>query len=143
MLCPFCRSLETRVIDKRNIEESKVIRRRRECLKCKNRFTTYERSKLDLIVIKRDGRREDFNRNKLKTGILKACEKRPISLRKIERLVDEVEMEIRKLHRCEINSKMIGDIVIEKLKKIDKVAYVRFASHYKHFKDVRAFKKAL
>jgi len=143
ILCPFCKSPRTRVIDKRDTERGKVIRRRRECLKCKKRFTTYERVSLDLIVIKKDGRRERFDREKLKTGIMKACEKRPISLRTIERLVNEIESELRELHTPEIKSRTIGDIVMKKLKKLDEVAYVRFASYYKPFKDVKSFKKAL
>jgi len=120
-----------------------VIRRRRECLKCKKRFTTYERAVLDLIVIKKGGKRERFDRNKLKTGIMKACEKRPVSLRAIERLVNEIEAELRKLHKVEIKSRIIGDFVMERLKKIDKVAYVRFASYYKHFNNIQTFKKSL
>jgi len=143
MLCPHCKSPKTRVIDKRNTEENKIIRRRRECLKCKNRFTTYERAILDLIIIKKGGKRERFDRNKLKNGIKKACEKRPVSLRKIERLVNEVEAELRKLHKTEIKSRIIGDFVMERLKKIDKVAFVRFASYYKHFNDIQTFKKSL
>lgn len=143
MLCPYCKSVKTRVIDKRNIEENRAIRRRRSCLKCENRFTSYERAHLGLIVLKRKGAKEKFDKNKLKVGILKACEKRPISMRKIDKLVDEVETEIRNLHQDKIKSKTIGDIVINKLKKIDKVAYVRFASHYRHFKNVSTFKKAI
>ncbi len=143
MLCPHCKSSKTRVIDKRNTEKNKIIRRRRKCLKCKNRFTTYERAVLDLIIIKKGGKRERFDRNKLKTGIMKACEKRPVSLRKIERLVNEIEAELRKLHKTEIKSKIIGDFVMERLKKIDKVAFVRFASYYKHFSDIQTFKKTL
>lgn len=143
MLCPKCKSSKTKVIDKRNTEEDKAIRRRRECLKCKNRFTTYERAVLDLIVIKRDGKRERFDISKLKTGVVKACEKRPVSLRLIERLVNEIETELRKLHKPEIKSKIIGDLVMEKLKKIDKVAFVRFASYYKHFDNIHSFKKSL
>jgi len=143
MFCPYCRSPKTRVIDKRGTEENKAIRRRRRCLKCKKRFTTYERAVLDLIIIKRNGKKERFDINKLKTGIMKACEKRSVSLRTIERLVNEIETELRKLHRPEIKSKTIGNLVMEKLKKIDKVAYVRFASYYRHFNDVRTFKKTL
>ncbi len=143
MLCPHCKTSRTRVIDKRNTKENKIIRRRRKCLKCKNRFTTYERAILDLIIIKKGGKRERFDREKLKTGIMKACEKRPVSLRKIERLVTEVEAELRKLHKTEIKSRIIGDLVMKKLKKTDKVAFVRFASYYKHFNDVHSFKKSL
>jgi len=143
MLCPHCKTSKSKVIDKRNTEEDKIIRRRRECLKCKKRFTTYERAILGLIIIKKGGKRERFDREKLKTGIIKACEKRPVSLRKIERLVNEVEADLRKLHKTEIKSRIIGDIVMKKLKKTDKVAFVRFASYYKHFNDVPSFKKSL
>jgi len=143
MYCPYCKSAKIRVIDKRNSEDGKAIRRRRECLKCKKRFTTYERADMDLIVIKRDGRREKFDRNKLKTGIMKACEKRPIGMRIIERIVNEVEAKLRELHMPEIKSGIIGDIVMEKLKSLDEVAFVRFASYYKEFKDIQSFKKSL
>jgi len=143
MYCPYCKSPETKVVDKRTSEEGKAIRRRRECLKCKKRFTTYERADMDLIVIKKDGRREKFDRSKLKTGIMKACEKRPISLRIIERLVNEIEAKLRDLHTTEIRSSIIGDIIMKKLKKLDKVAYVRFASYYKDFTDIKSFKKTL
>ena len=143
MLCPYCKSSKSKVIDKRNTEENKIIRRRRECLKCEKRFTTYERAVLDLIVIKKGGKRERFDRNKLKTGIMKACERRPVSLRKIERIVNEIEAELRKLHKTEIKSRVIGDLVMKKLKRTDKVAFVRFASYYKHFNDVHSFKKSL
>ncbi|NIO44090.1 MAG: transcriptional repressor NrdR [Candidatus Aenigmarchaeota archaeon] len=143
MLCPHCKKSKSRVIDKRDTEEDKIIRRRRQCLKCKNRFTTYERAILDLIIIKKGGKRERFDREKLKTGIMKACEKRPVSLRKIERIVNEVEAGLRKLHKTEIKSRVIGDLVMKKLKMTDKVAFVRFASYYKHFNDVPSFKKSL
>jgi len=143
MYCPYCKSPKTKVVDKRTSEEGKAIRRRRECLKCKKRFTTYERADMDLIVIKKDGRREKFDRSKLKTGIMKACEKRPISLRIIERLVNEIEAKLRDLHTTEIRSSIIGDIIMKKLKKLDKVAYVRFASYYKDFTDIKSFKKTL
>ena len=143
MLCPYCKSPKTRVIDKRNTEKDKIIRRRRTCLKCKERFTTYERAYLDLIVIKRNGKRERFDISKLRVGIMKACEKRPVSLRTIKRIVNEIESELRKIHKQEIKSKVIGDVVMEKLKSLDAVAYVRFASYYKHFSNIRTFKKAL
>jgi transcriptional repressor NrdR len=143
MYCPYCKSSKTKVVDKRNTEEDRAIRRRRECLKCKKRFTTYERADTDLIIIKRDGRREQFDRNKLKTGIMKACEKRSIGLRTIERLVNDIEIILRELHSSEIRSRIIGDIVMKKLKKLDEVAYIRFASYYKHFSDVQSFKKTL
>ena len=143
MLCPHCNSSKTKVTDKRGSEDNKAIRRRRECLSCKKRFTTYERAVLDLMVLKKDGKREYFDREKLKNGIMKACEKRPVGLRVIERLVDEIEAEIQNMHKTEIKSIVIGDLVMEKLKKVDKVAYVRFASYYKDFNNIEAFKKSL
>jgi len=143
MLCPYCKSSRTKVIDKRSSEDNKAIRRRRECLICKERFTTYERAILDLIVMKKDGKREFFDRDKLKSGIMKACEKRPVGLRLIDRLVNEIENELRNLHKTEIKSRLIGDLVMERLKKVDKVAYVRFASYYKQFSDIASFKKSL
>ena len=143
MLCPHCKTSKSKVIDKRSSEDNKAIRRRRECLKCKKRFTTYERAILDLVILKKDGKREYFDREKLKTGIMKACEKRPVALRVIERIVNDIETELRNLHQTEINSRIIGDLVMEKLKKVDKVAYVRFASYYKQFSDISSFKKSL
>ena len=143
MFCPYCRSSKTKVIDKRSSENNKAIRRRRECLACKERFTTYEKAILDLMVLKKDGKREFFDRDKLKSGIMKACEKRPVGLRVIERLVNEIETELRSLHNPEIRSRVIGDMVMERLKKVDKVAYVRFASYYKQFSDISSFKKSL
>jgi transcriptional repressor NrdR len=143
MLCPHCRSSKTKVIDKRGSEDNKAIRRRRECLSCKNRFTTYERAVLDLTVLKKDGKRECFDRNKLKNGIMKACEKRPVGLRLIEKIVCEIEAELRNMHETEIKSRTIGDIVMERLKKVDKVAFVRFASYYKDFNNIQSFKNSL
>ena len=143
MFCPYCKSSKSKVIDKRSTEENKAIRRRRQCFKCNERFTTYERAVLDLIIIKRNGKRERFDINKLRAGIMKACEKRPVGLRVIKKLVNDIETEIRELHTPEIKSKTIGDIVMKKLKSLDTVAYVRFASYYKHFKDIQTFKKAL
>lgn len=142
MRCIFCGNSETKVIDKRDIKDN--TRRRRECLKCKKRFTTYERAEdLSLIVIKKDGRREQFDKEKLKKGILKACEKRAVSIEKIDKLVDKIESSLRKLKAKEIKSSIIGEKVIKELKKLDKVAYIRFASVYKEFKDVNDFKKEL
>ena len=143
MLCPYCKSSNTRVIDKRGSDQNTIIRRRRECLKCTKRFTTYEKAFLDLTVVKNNRKRERFDREKLKCGIMKACEKRPVSIRAIERIVDDVEKELRKLHDTEIKSRVIGDLVMERLKKIDKVAFVRFASYYKDFKTVQSFKNSL
>lgn len=143
MFCPYCKSPKNFVIDKRSSDNNTSIRRRRECKKCKSRFTTYERAFLDLVVLKSSNKKEHFDREKLRKGITKACEKRPVSLRTIERLVNEIETEIRKLHKNEIKSRTIGDIVMKKLKKVDTVAYVRFASYYKDFKNVQSFKKSL
>lgn len=142
MICPYCKYKESKVIDSREAEES--IRRRRECLQCKKRFTTYERTeKTDLIVIKKDGRREAFNPEKIKAGILKACEKRAISTDKIDKLCGEIETKLKKREKTEIPTSLIGEIVMKKLRKVDDIAYVRFASVYKEFKDVGEFKKEL
>lgn len=142
MRCPYCMSEKTRVIDKRNVNDS--TRRRRECLKCKKRFTTYERVEdFNLMVIKKDGRHESFDRNKLKAGILKACEKRFVSAEKIDKMVNEIETKLRSHDKTEIPSKFIGELVMNKLKQLDKVAYIRFASVYREFRDVRDFKREL
>jgi len=140
MRCPFCGYKETNVIDSRESSDGMIVRRRRECPKCKKRFTTYERIETNIIVIKKDGRRESFDRQKIMNGIVKACEKRSISIEKIEKIVDDIESILR-LKGKEISSKEIGKIVMRKLKKLDKVAYIRFASVYKEFKDVEDFKK--
>ncbi len=143
MQCPYCGHHELKVIDKRESDE-KSIRRRRECLKCGKRFTTYERiESADLIVVKKDGRRERFDRNKLKSGILKACEKRPITNETIEKMVDEIETELRNEDTIEIPSKRIGELVMRKLRRIDKVAYIRFASVYREFADLESFENEL
>ncbi len=144
MRCPFCHHQETKVNDSREIESSDVTRRRRECLKCTKRFTTYERADLeDLIVLKKDGRREQFDRNKLKSGIMKACEKRPISIQTINRLVEDIERTLRNYDTHEIKSNKIGELIMRKLKKIDKVAYIRFASVYRSFTDLESFQTEL
>lgn len=142
MKCIFC-SAETKVTDKRDADGE--TRRRRECLKCKKRFTTYERAEeLDIIVIKKDKTREPFSRDKLKAGIMKACEKRPIETEKIDKVVNEIERKLReKIKGREVESKIIGEEVMRALKKLDKVAYIRFASVYRDFKDVGDFKKAM
>jgi transcriptional repressor NrdR len=143
MQCPYCSYPETKVNDTRESAAS-TTRRRRECLKCKKRFTTYERIEfIDLIVVKKDGRREHFSRKKLFTGILKACEKRPISIEKIEKVTDEIEAELRNKDTTEIASKDIGELLMKKLEKLDKVAYIRFASVYREFNNVRSFEKEL
>lgn len=139
MKCPYCTNEKTRVIDKRNPKDFS-IRRRRGCLKCKKRFTTYENIEmLELIVIKRNKTRERFDRNKLRLGILKACEKRPVKNERIEKMIDEVEAELKTQNKREVQSRLIGELVMEKLKNIDKVAYIRFASVYRKFKDVGEF----
>ena len=141
MDCPFC-SEPTQVIDKRDAEG--VTRRRRECLECKKRFTTYERvENIDIFVVKKDGSRQLFSREKLKAGILKACEKRPVSLEQIENAVNEIEHKLRQQESTEIPSKLIGELIIKILKKLDKVAYIRFASVYRDFKDIGDFEKEL
>jgi transcriptional repressor NrdR len=144
MKCPYCGYEETQVIDTRETENLEATRRRRECLKCNKRFTTYERvEEADIIVVKKDGRRERFERKKLMDGILKACEKRNISLEKIEKLVDEVESDLRKRDSVEVESKIIGELTMRKLKTLDKVAYIRFASVYREFEDIDRFEEEL
>lgn len=144
MICPFCASEFTRVVDKREGESGKATRRRRECQKCARRFTTFERAEsLDLLVVKKDGKREAFDRLKLRGGIIKACEKRPVSAEDIEKSIDEIEGELRKTGVAEITSKKIGDLVIKKIKKLDEVAYIRFASVYRQFTDLGDFEKEL
>ena len=144
MLCPFCGNPESKVVDKRDSDSEALTRRRRECLKCERRFTTYERVEAsDLMVVKKDGRRERFSRDKVKIGVQKACEKRQISDDEIEKTVNSVEAELRKKDKKEVPSSVIGEIVMKKLKKLDKVAYIRFASVYRSFDDVETFKEEL
>lgn len=144
MICPFCSSESTRVVDKREGIGGKTTRRRRECQKCQRRFTTFERVEtLDLLVIKKDGKREIFDRTKLRSGIIKSCEKRPVSAEDIERVIDEVEGELRKEAKDEVLSKKIGELVIRKLKKLDEIAYIRFASVYRQFADLSDFEREL
>ena len=144
MKCPFCGFSSTRVSDKRETGALDVTRRRRECEKCNKRFTTYERvENLDLIIIKKDGRRERFDREKLKRGILKACEKRDVAIDKIDNIVDRIENKLKLSNKNEIPSKFIGEQVMNALKKLDSVAYIRFASVYREFKDIDDFKKEL
>ena len=144
MKCPYCGDLNNEVIETRDSEDLLATRRRRECLKCKKRFTTYERAEnIELIVIKKDGRREKFDREKLRHGIIKACEKRPVSIDLINQIVDEVEMELRNKDTVEVSSKLVGRLVLNRLKKIDKVAYLRFASVYLDFTDITDFEKAI
>ena len=142
MLCPYCNAAETKVTDKR--DSDRETRRRRECLKCGKRFTTYERVEFDLTVIKKDGQRQKFDRAKLKLGIEKALEKRSVDAGKIDKIVSNVEARVNKIAKGkEIKSEKIGEIVMSELKKIDKVAYVRFASVYREFADIDDFKKEL
>ncbi|HAF17375.1 MAG TPA: transcriptional regulator NrdR [Peptococcaceae bacterium] len=137
MRCPFCKQSESRVLESRTLDNGFTIRRRRECTSCSRRFTTYERvDDVPLWVIKKDGRRELFNRDKLLTGIMKACEKRPTALETLSEIVDQIERELRNQPEHEIPSKVIGQIVMGHLLKLDKVAYVRFASVYREFQDV-------
>lgn len=142
MLCPYCTNQETKVTDKR--DSGSVARRRRECLKCGKRFTTYERVELDLNVIKKDGRREKFNRDKLLEGISKNLEKRPFTTGQIEGIVDDVAAKVYRVAKDkDIRSSRIGEIVMAKLRKVDKIAYVRFASVYRDFADIDEFKDEL
>ncbi len=144
MKCPFCGVNQTEVIETRDSEDGTTTRRRRVCVKCEKRFTTYERVEVDpLIIIKKDGRREQFNRDKLRNGIIKACEKTTVSLNTIEKLVDEIEKELRSAQTSEIESQKVGRIVARELKKIDKLAYIRFASVFRRFVDVEDLEKEL
>jgi len=144
MVCPYCAHPENKVCDSRESEDGKTTRRRRECLKCAKRFTTYERVEtLEILVVKKNGRRELFNRDKIRAGIMKSCEKRPVSANQIEKLVDDVESEVRGTGLKEISSKKIGQVVTRFLKKVDKVAYIRFASVYREFADLTDFEKEL
>ncbi|HOQ37024.1 MAG TPA: transcriptional regulator NrdR [Acetivibrio sp.] len=140
MKCPYCGFMEDRVIDSRPTDEGSAIRRRRECLKCLKRFTTYEKvESLPLMVIKKDKSRQPFNREKLLNGLLRACEKRPVSIDDLEKLVEEVESHICNSLQREVTTKAIGELVMSKLKNLDEVAYVRFASVYRQFKDINTF----
>ncbi len=140
MTCPFCGHRQDRVIDSRESKEGDVIRRRRECLRCERRFTTYERSDdIPYMVVKRDGRREKFDRQKVLEGLLKACQKRPVAVAKLAEIVDEVETRLSENPDREIATTEIGELVMERLKHLDKIAYVRFASVYRDFQDAEAF----
>lgn len=142
MKCPYCGSRETEVVETRDSEDLETIRRRRACVNCEKRFTTYERvENVNLVVIKKDGRREQFNRDKLKSGIIRSCEKTKVSLEDVERIVADVERELRGDTSVEIDSKRIGQMTSAKLKKLDKVAYIRFSSVFKRFLDVEDFEK--
>ncbi len=140
MKCPFCSSSESKVVDSRSSQDSRAIRRRRECLSCHERFTTYERiEEFHPMVVKKDGRREFFDRNKIVEGIVKACEKRPVSMDEVDAFVSDLEKEIQDRGERELDSKFLGERVMSQLRAWDDVAYVRFASVYKHFKDLNEF----
>ena len=144
MKCPYCANTDTRVIDSRPAEEGNSIRRRRSCDVCGKRFTTYEKIEtIPLIIIKKDNNRETYDRSKVEAGVLRACHKRPISASQITQLVDEVETEIFNLEEKEISSQTVGELVMNKLKSLEAVAYVRFASVYREFKDVNTFLEEL
>ncbi len=144
MRCPFCSHTSARVVDSRSSKDGDSIRRRRECLKCGRRFTTYERiEEVAQMVIKKDGRRETFDRWKLKSGMLKAVEKRPVSLDQVDAMIDEVERELFNSTDHEVTTDALGEAIMNKLKKLDPVAYVRFASVYREFKDINEFMKEL
>ena len=144
MRCPFCGHSDSKVVDSRSSKEGDAIRRRRECLKCVRRYTTYERiEEVAQMVIKKDGRREAFDRWKIKSGILKACEKRPVSLDQVEALIDDVERSLFNSTEHEVSTQDIGLAVMERLQRLDEVAYVRFASVYRQFKDLNEFMSEL
>ena len=144
MKCPYCNYEETQVIDSRDTENLETTRRRRKCTKCNRRFTTYERvEEADIVVVKKDGSRERYQRQKLLNGILEACEKRQIPLDKIEKIVDEVESDLRKRDTVEVDSKTIGRVAMRKLRSLDKVAFLRFASVYLEFDDIERFQEEL
>ncbi len=144
MKCPYCGWQEDKVIDSRSSQEGDAIRRRRECSKCQRRFTTYEHiEQVPLMVIKKDGRRKPFDKKRILTGVIKACEKRPVSMDKIEIMVDEIERYLQKNYEKEVKSREIGELLMERLRDFDEVAYVRFASVYREFKDLSQFMKEL
>lgn len=144
MRCFYCGHLESKVVDSRSTEDGTAIRRRRECLQCGKRFTTYEKiESVPIIVIKKDGSRQSFDREKLQRGILNSCASRPVSLNMIDELIDEIEGEIHNSLAREVASEKIGEMVMDRLRKIDEVSYVRFASVYKKFKDIETFKEEL
>lgn len=144
MKCLYCGNLEDKVVDSRLSAEGNSIRRRRECLKCERRFTTYEYiEEASLMVVKKDSRRQPFERKKLLAGLIKACEKRPISMEQLEDLIDKIESTLRRNYDKEVKSEKIGELVMKKLQDLDEIAYVRFASVYRQFRDVEQFMKAL
>lgn len=142
--CPFCGKFDSKVIDSRPTDEGQAIRRRRECNECQKRFTTYEKvEEIPLIVIKKSGNREPFNRNKLMKGVIRACEKRPVPLKSIEYIVEEIEKQLQNDMVKEVQTEVIGNMVMNRLKDLDEVAYVRFASVYREFKDLNTFMEEL
>lgn len=144
MRCPFCNAKEDKVVDSRTTKDGSAIRRRRECLKCGKRYTTYERVEhVALMVVKKDGRREPFDPQKIKAGVLKACEKRPIGMEQIDRFVEEIEQALMGSVDKEVSSEKIGALVMKKLRNLDEVAYVRFASVYRQFRDINEFMEEL
>jgi transcriptional repressor NrdR len=144
MKCPYCDYAGTKVLDSRAANENKSIRRRRECEKCGKRFTTFEMvEETPLMVIKKDGSREEFSREKVMRGLIRACEKRPVSVEQLEALVSEVELQLRTTAQAEVESRSIGELVMQELYPVDEVAYVRFASVYRQFKDINMFMKEL
>ena len=144
MRCPFCQFAESKVIDSRPTDEGGSIRRRRECLECQKRFTTFEViENMPLVVIKKDGSRQSFDRNKVISGILKSCEKRPVSLGQIEKIADEVLQVLQNSLEREVTTNQIGELIMERLREIDQVSYVRFASVYRQFKDINSFMSEL
>ena len=144
MKCPYCGFKESKVVDSRPADEGSSIRRRRECLSCGKRFTTYETvESMPMLVIKRDGIRQTFDRHKLVNGMLRACEKRPVSLAQLEKIGEEIEQELQNSLEREISTERVGELVMDKLKSVDEVAYVRFASVYRQFKDINTFMREL
>ena len=144
MKCPFCENQDTKVIDSRPTEDGHSIRRRRECDACGKRFTTYEKvEQMILMVIKKDGSREAFDRNKIMNGIIRSCEKRPVPIAEMEKIVDEIERGLNNMMEKEVESTFIGELIMERLRKLDEVAYVRFASVYRSFTDVPTFMREL
>lgn len=144
MICPFCNNNETKVVDSRDTNDGKAIRRRRECEKCNGRFSTYEEVEImRLTVIKKDGQKREYSQDKVRSGIAKAIEKRPINEEKLEKILNDIEYEIHSREKDEITSKEIGRIILKKLKEVDEVAYLRFASVYKSFRSADSFKKEM
>jgi len=144
MKCPYCGNIKDRVVDSRESRDGDSIRRRRQCLKCARRFTSYERSdEIPYMVVKKDGGRERFDRNKILNGLLKACEKRPVSLTQLERIVDKIEQTVQESNERELESTSIGKILLSELRQLDKVAYLRFASVYLEFEDVNEFMREI